>query len=65
MGLGPLVLVNVIVWEPVDGLCEDLEPSRIVDVIPVFFLVREEDLKWLIIVHEKGRDAVSSALLIT
>lgn len=65
MGLSPDFLLRVVVLEALDARCKDIHPTDIVDVIPLSLSSLEEDLEWLVKVHQEESDAISSAFFVT
>ena len=52
MGLTPLLLLSVVVHETADAAPKHIEPSTVVDIVPVFLLISEENVVRLVIMHE-------------
>jgi len=51
VSLAPLLLLRIEVLQSIDPLVEHLQPARVVNVVPIFLLVRKEDLEWFFEMH--------------
>lgn len=52
VGLHPLLLFGVEVHEAADAAPKHIEPSAVVDIVPVFLLICEENVVGLVVMHE-------------